>query len=238
MSDHHPLSPSAWSRWSTCPGSRDAEKGLPETRSEAAEEGSTAHEVLELSFLVSEYPSRCWRSIPGAVEEMGTALDLVYAGVALALELGRPQAYIEQRLTLRGPGGEALLYGTGDLVLVYPHTRTLAVIDLKYGTKHVRADSGQLKIYALAAADTLIDWEPTRISTTILQPRDGGRPVRTAHHTPEAMQAFRGEVYAAIAATEELDPPRVPGAHCYFCRAHETCEERRRQSIEADFAGL
>jgi hypothetical protein len=193
--------------------------------------------VLNLSLLLSEYSSSCWRSIPGANEEMGRVLDPICAAVALVIELGKPKVCIDERLTLK-LRGKPLLFGKGDNTLVYPDAKMISVLDLKYGKKHVKSDSGQLKIYALAAADTLIDWQPERYSTTILQPRDGGRAIRTATHSAEEMAKFRDEVYRAIEATENLNPVIVPGSHCSFCKACSLCDARKAQSIENDFADL
>ena len=236
-STHHPLSPSGWERWSTCPGSVDMERGLAGESSEAATEGTIAHEVFELSMLVSEQPSRCWQSVRRAVPEMGDLLDPIYSAAQSLIQPG-DRVFIEKCLTLRDRDGKALLFGTCDLCIVRDLERLIHVLDLKYGKHDVSPESGQLRIYALAARDTLVDWTPRKYHTTVLQPRGSGLPVRSAEYSQRQMYQFRQQVEKAVAATSEINPEIVPGHHCFFCKAHEECEVRRQYAIDLDFADL
>ena len=48
MGAHSVFGPSGSVKWLNCPGSINAEKGIPDTTSEFAQEGTDAHELSEI----------------------------------------------------------------------------------------------------------------------------------------------------------------------------------------------
>ncbi|VEH06366.1 phage-associated protein [Corynebacterium kutscheri] len=136
MPDQHALlSASGAHRWLACPPSATLEAGLPESSSQAAEQGTAAHALAEwklrrrLHGATSARPVSSWHDA-----EMDTLTDDYAAFVQERLrdvqhDCTDPQVLIEQRLDFSHivPGG----FGTGDCVIIAEPT--LQIIDLKYG---------------------------------------------------------------------------------------------------------
>jgi len=223
--EHHRLSPSSAHRWIACPASVQASAGFPDTRSDAAFEGSAAH-VLHDYALRHDRP---------AAELIGTTVDVdgvswtvdeeMAAHVQTSVDYVRsfPGALlVEQRFDLSPwiPGG----FGTADALLVGDGVATLP--DFKYG-KGVRVharENPQLMVYALGAwhaSGYLYDVDLFRL--VVSQPRldhfdEWTIPVRD-------LLAWGDDVLRPAVALATGDaPPFTPAEDaCRWCRAAPTC---------------
>lgn len=236
---HAELSPSSASRWVACPGSVALTRGLPDTSSAAADEGTDAH-TLAARCLTEGTDAAAYL---GETLPLGSVVDRDMAGYVQAFvntvrhtatSLGGPAIQVEKRVGIEAWTGEPDAHGTADVVLV--GSTELVVIDLKYGmgVQVFATNNLQLALYALPVLDrySLIrDIETVRL--VIHQPR--------LHHLdewtiPAAKLLEIGEMLKAAAErTRQPDAPLVPGeSQCKFCRAAGTCPAIRA-AVESEF---
>lgn len=206
---HHPLSPSAATRWMNCPGSVALLRTVPPRPSgPAAIEGTAAHALRERLLLGTIEPD------PDC-----PTTQLLMPGVARLRALREAGALmlIEHRVKLDPwiPGG----YGTADAV-VY-HRDKLLVNDLKFGLGVVDAEANdQLIIYALGCLTPKVRYITLEI--------DAPRARSSKWTTTRAELVARGaQIHAAALATESPEAPRLPGSRqCKWCDAAHVCPEK------------
>ena len=221
---HAILSPSSAKRWLLCPGSVSASAGIPDSKSEHAEEGTAAHWVGEQMLLGRwEFPDTAPNGVPITPDMIGYVkvyTDYVQRNEASGLEL-----MVEQQLPLQDLTGEVGAHGTADTVLVGPGY--LEVVDLKYG-RGVEVDPSdpQLGLYLLSAFDMLdaIYGPFKQLVTTIVQPRISSKP-KIHTWTLDQLAELRADVHAAAVVSRMSDAPRNPSTDaCRWCRAKTQCE--------------
>ena len=227
--DHALLSASGANRWINCTPSAYLEAQHPDDASDAAAEGTAAHELAEHKLrqhldLPTKRPVSEWDS-----EEMEEYTD-DYADRVMA-ELARareedPAAFLalEERLDFSHivPGG----FGTGDAVIV--GDGTLTVVDLKYG-KGVTVDAEgnpQMRLYALGALATYgMIYDIRTVRMVIFQPRIDN--ISVDEITVEDLVAWAEDVVrpaADLAIKGEGD--MAAGKWCQFCRHAPECPAR------------
>ena len=245
--EHAALSPSGAHRWLACPPSALLEQQFPDTTSEAAREGTLAHELAEVKarhyFFTVDFGRR---KLTAAItklkkqdlwqDEMMGYTD-VYADYlktsALAFP-GIPYAAVEKRLDLGTyiPGG----FGTADCILI--GGGTLQVIDFKYGKGvPVSAERNpQMMLYALGAYDAYKVLYPVeQVKLSIVQPRISSEPSEWECSLQELLGfgAYAKE-RAALAIKGEGD--FHPGEDtCRFCRARAQCRARAEENVRLAF---
>ena len=262
MSAHAPLSPSAAHRWTRCPGSLVLERGLPDTSSSYADEGTAAHTVAEAAI----------RAAPGALPafERGDRIDVGSSTVEVTDEmLEAVRTYHDDALEIIGPEplylsvegrlqigralglNEELCWGTSDIVALRADSE-LQVHDLKYGVgERVYAeDNEQLLLYAIGALDLL---EPvhdvTGVRMVVHQPRLNHLSewcitveelarrriiLRASAHLARDLLEVRDEGRAL----DYLDPSEKA---CRWCKAKASCPAlyaHIQATIGEDFADL
>ena len=237
MPDQHaPLSASGAHRWLACPPLATLEAGLPESSSQAAEQGTAAHELAEwklrrvLHDAPTTKPVSDWHDA-----QMETLTDDYVAFVQERLRdvwqaCADPQVLIEQHLDFSHivPGG----FSTGDCVIIAEPT--LQIIDLKYGQGvMVEAEQNpELMLCALGALDAFGSlYDITEVAVTIYQPRRSN--VSTWTISVVELEAWAEQVVkprAALAASG--DGEFAPGPWCRFCKLAPTCRTR----VEANLA--
>jgi hypothetical protein len=155
----------------TCPGSVVLSKDIPNTTSEFAKEGTVAHALAEKMLTFDAF------SPPGDI----TQNEGLYSG---DLEMYRHVSVYVEHVESLCNGRENTLYveeqvkvndnvwGTADAIVWDSETKTLYVIDLKYGAGiAVEVENNtQLKIYALAALLTM-GYSAKKVNVGIVQPR-------------------------------------------------------------------
>jgi len=229
MRAHALLSASSAHRWLHCPPSARLEETFENTTSVFAEEGTAAHALAEhkLRVFLGQKSQRPESDFDSADLQYYTDMYAEYAAELItAARAGckDPIVLLEQRLDYSCYVPEG--FGTGDLIIVADGI--LDIVDLKYG-KGVAVsaeDNPQMKLYALGALalfDSLYDIQVVRMS--ICQPRLEN--VSTYEITVDELTAWaekelRPKARLAISGEGEF----LPGEHCRFCRARQTCRAR------------
>lgn len=193
----------------------------------AADEGTAAHEVLECGLLGREVPSIASNGVKVTEEMCSHSLAaFTYVGGLCGVD---GQMLSERQLTMTLPDGTAIT-GTADVVVLPPDGKTVHVIDYKYGHGHVPADSPQLKIYGIAAAQ---EFNREVVHLHVIQPRDyTAKSPRSYHFTPAAQNEFCDEVSNALRLAHAAKPYAAAGTHCLRCPGRGHCDTLRTASLE------
>jgi len=242
---HALLSASGAHRWMNCTPSALLESQFPDTTSEAAKEGTLAHEMAEAKlqhlFNTQNYrKAKLTRTLNKIKKselyqpEMDMYTDDYVAYIRkAAMEFKKvPHIAIETRLDLRAyiPDG----FGTADCIMIGENT--LHIIDLKYGKGvPVSAENNpQLMIYALGALMRYrLLYHIDTVKISIVQPRIDN--TNSWELSARELAAFGETVkeLASIAIKGEGD--YKPGDWCKFCRARQQCRARADKNIELAF---
>lgn len=232
---HSLLSPSASHRWLTCTPSARIEAMFPDKSGEAAEEGTLAHRLAEISLrrmLGFISPDEASSMLMEAKTDGHYTIDMCdYVSFyvdAVNDEITRRDGEavgVEQKIFLSEfiPG-----YSVGTVDAFVARKGEVHIFDLKYG-KGVKVDSAhntQLMIYALGICDVYKKeiGDEAIITLHIVQPR------LNTHSTwqinmkelyewcdnvlkPNAIKAYMG------------DGDFVAGEHCRFCKANGVCRK-------------
>jgi hypothetical protein len=231
-----------------CTPSARLELEFSDTSSEAAKEGTLAHEVCEAKVLNYFFPGKLTKRQLNAKlkkfkehelwqSEMewhtNTYLDYIKAE-ALKFEVS-PSVNIEVRLDLTNYIPEG--YGTADCVLI--GSNRLEVIDFKYGKGvPVSAENNQqLLLYALGAYEKykmICKFETVKVA--IVQPRIADEASEFELSVTDLLR-FGEEVKAKAALAYEGKGEYNPSeSTCRFCRARATCRARADKNVELAFA--
>lgn len=244
---HALLSASSAHRWLACTPSARLEEQFPDTTSEAAEEGTLAHELAELKlrhhFFTTDFgrtkftratnklkKQPLWKDeMDGYTEEY---LDYVRSA-ALAYP-SEPHLDIERRWELAAYVPEG--FGTADSTLI--GGGRLHVIDFKYGKGvPVSAEKNpQLMLYALGAYETYkILYPVDSVRLSIVQPRLSDGTSDWALTLDELLEfGTYAKERAALAIKGEGE--FVPSAEtCRFCRAKAHCRARADWNVRLAF---
>jgi hypothetical protein len=234
--DHAELGPSSWDRWSNCPGSVALSRGLPNTSSYYAAEGSVAHEVADR--VLREEIANASQLLDQVFEIEGHSIivddemvDAVGEYVRIVREKAGEDAFLlpEQQVPIGQLTGETGAEGTSDAIII--SDKRMTVIDLKYG-KGVRVNAsgnGQGRMYALGALHKFgaVYDAIEEVEIMIVQPRleDG---ISSEVLTIGELEEFRDEVEIAagrVASSVQGDySTLVPGEkQCKFCPAAAIC---------------
>jgi hypothetical protein len=239
--------PSAAERWLNCPGSVALSAAIPPgPSSQAAREGTAAHQVAEAA-LRGERDPEDWGDVLVNVEgtgffvnkEMIDGVTLYVEGAANWRHAGTTE-YVEHRLSLSAldPGDPLLeqVAGTADHLLVDSLHKRLVIRDLKYGRGvEVRGDSKQLRLYALMALMTFPGaWD--EVVCEVTQPRlpDEDSRIKLVRYTPAELLDFVGFVYEAITVALGTNAPLKPdpsGGWCRWCPAASRCSALAQRAV-------
>jgi hypothetical protein len=219
------LRPSAASRWIACPASALLSKDIPPTPSgDAAMAGTAIHSLAETCYLFGEDPMK---SVGKTIHDVQLAewhcqmaqqhLDAIKDVESL---VGFKNIRVEEPLTYCNTFN-VTLKGTADVVGVGKDT--LVIADLKTGAAYVDEDSDQLKIYALAAINTLgIDWA-RNVELRIVQPRHGATRIHSIS-IDELKKWDETVLKPAIEAAQNPKSTPLPSEKsCQYCPAKLTC---------------
>lgn len=243
---HALLSASGAHRWLTCPPSALLEQQFPDTTSEAAAEGTLAHELAEaMARNYVDTVSFGKRKLTAAVnklkksplwqdEMMGYAdvyVDYIKT-VALAFP-STPYVALEKQVDLTAyvPDG----FGTADCIIVCGGV--LQVVDFKYGkgVPVAAEENPQMMLYALGAYEIYRLLYPIHeIRMAIVQPRLDN--LSEWHCSLEELLEFgeyvRGRAALAIKGEGDYHPDQQT---CRFCRARAQCRARAEENVRMAF---
>ena len=242
---HALLSASGAHRWLNCTPSARLEAQFPDTTSEAAKEGTLAHEIAEAKvrnyFQTLDY-GKAWKTKElaklkkrklYAPEMEGYTNDYVDYCRAAALEWENfPYIDVEKKLDLSGYVPEG--FGTADLILIGGNK--LRIIDLKYGKGvPVSAERNpQLMLYALGAYDAYsMLYDIQEVELSIFQPRIDNTSSWTV--SIKELMAFGELVKEKAAIAIKGEGEQTPGDWCRFCRACAQCRARAEKNVEFAF---
>lgn len=233
---HAVLSPSSAHRWFACPGSVRESAGIPDETSEAAAEGTFAHEVAALCFKRG-CDARAMIGHSDIVHTVDADMaDHLQVYLDDVRSVDAAQVWCEVRVSLAGITDE--VWGTLDYAAVERHRPVLHVWDLKFGAGVFVSseDNPQVMIYGLALLLTFPQAlaHVERVVFHVVQPRHH----QGQHNKPVEMSVAQlrawGEVMLreAVAAAKKPDAPLSAGEHCRFCRARPRCPELKRQTLQ------
>ena len=248
MSGHAELAPSAAHRWIRCPGSVPMSKGIGDTGSSYAAEGTWAHKLAEVRLdgreALTEEEIADLVGLTGETYDTAAMEEPVRYYVDYVKGLGG-DLFTEQRLSLAEITGEEGARGTADAVIL--RGSELVIADLKFGqgVKVDAVENPQLTIYAGAAVRTfapMMDEELAQIRLIIIQPRLDHVSEWTL--TPAELEArldtiskAAAEARREMAAEDTAEWHLCPGLpQCRFCPARGRCRELARFALTA--AGL
>lgn len=230
---HSNLGASNAHRWLYCAGSVEAERPIANTSSKFAQEGTTAHDLGELTLTTTDAALDHFEN-----QEMAGFVR-IYTDYVRALSVDADLVMIEERVDYSDwvDGG----FGTADAVVL--RGDTLHVVDLKYGmgVQVYAKDNPQGMLYALgsyAAVGHIADIKHVNIS--IVQPRLDHID-EWSISVPDLLR-WAEWVTQRAEATKEKDAPRVAGEkQCRFCRAKHNCKtlfKTTQEILLTDFDNL
>jgi len=220
---HAKLSASSSDRWLACPGCIRLSEGVEQTTSVYAEEGTKAHDLaakilLKEPFSIEEYD-------PNLINDVLVYTDYVES-------IPKDKILIEHKFNLSHLYPD--MFGTSDCTIYQAKTKTLHVIDLKFGKGiFVKAENNtQLLYYALGAFEEMK--VPIReVQMTIVQPRYKSEDKIRSHliHASD-LYDFSIDLIEGAKRTEDINAPLVKGFHCKFCPAKKICPEHTKTPNE------
>lgn len=248
-SNHARLSPSGATRWMGCPASLAAERGMPDKRTDHAQEGTAAHAVAEA---VLKAINPLWRGKRPEFQRL-TAADYIgetienwlitddmappiqqYIDAIMAIAGDYP-LYIECRVDFSHIVGIRNSFGTADAVVI--HGDELQIHDLKFG-RGVRVSAvknPQLMLYALGALRMFdLGHEFSTVRLFIHQPRlqhvsewsltvheliEFGRTAKAAAR--KAIQLFTLAEDGQMLDEKDFNPSE---SACRWCKAAAVCK--------------
>jgi hypothetical protein len=236
---HAKLSPSASDRWTVCTASVEACEGLPDISGPAAMEGTFAHAFYEACINAKTDPLKMEYKFDGyenEEKEMRRYMQLAYDHVRPALESEKTVVLSEAKVTI-----DPYCWGTADVIII--DGSGLEIVDLKYGTQPVPANSTQILVYAIGALHDfgwMADSDLETVTRTIIQPRanDDLGPVRSITVSVEELEKeFSERVYPALEAVRSGNTQFVASEKgCRWCKKKDTlegCDAFTQQTLAA-----
>ncbi|MEI3133028.1 MAG: DUF2800 domain-containing protein [[Ruminococcus] torques] len=245
--DHALLSASSAHRWLKCTKSARLEEQFPDTTSEAAKEGTLAHELAELKVRnyfkpgdVSKrkltFAIKKFKEDPLWDDEMlihtDTYIDYI-RDVSIKLP-ATPFVEVEKRVDFSDYVPEG--FGTADCIMIQGNT--LFVIDFKYGKGvPVSAEENpQMMLYALGAYEAckiLVSDRADSLRNCTAPPSgwNFGMGVQSGR-APEFGNYAKERATLAFAGEGEFAPGEKT---CRFCRAKKQCRARSDHNVKMAF---
>lgn len=210
------FTPSTADRWVNCPGSVKISQPLMGVyeQSEAAKEGEAAHWVAEQ--VARKLP------VPGITPQGVEVTDEMLEGAAIYAALLPDHAVLESHEScarIHPAMGKMRV----DAAFVTMATRTLTIVDYKFGFTNVDA----FENWQLLASVVGFDYEKGQdIELVVVQPRAIGEPpVKTWKITVEEYEGKWLPILKEAALEAVSDAPRTTsGRHCMYCPARHACK--------------
>lgn len=218
MNKHSKLSPSSAHRWLECTASVDAivQADLPETTSDAAEEGHRAHELAEICLtqniapLLYEGDREYDDEMRGHIEEYVNYIKKFHFFLK-GYEIKLPLFYS--------------LEDTGTADVIGLCAKELHIIDLKYGQGvfvEIK-DNPQLIIYAISALRMYSTFtEIENVVIHVFQPRMAN--IACCSYSLEELKVHENNIFKQAAITLTPTAQFKPSEHtCHFCAFKPQC---------------
>lgn len=244
---HAVLSASKAHRWLLCTPSARLEEQFPDTTSNAAREGTLAHELAEMKlrhfFQTKDFGRRKYNA---AVKKLRTEelwqdemeeYTEIYKDYIKTLAISfptEPYVAIEKKVDFSSYVPEG--FGTADCILLSGDT--LHVVDLKYGKGvPVSAEENpQMMLYALGAYQTYgFLYDIRNIHLVIVQPRLDS--ISEWECQLGELLNFADYVRERAALAIDGDGEFCQGEkQCRFCRAKAQCRARAEENVKLTFS--
>lgn len=242
-STHAKLAPSAAHRWMNCPSSIALSKGIPDTETPAAAEGTFAHDIAAICLERGVDAIKLEGRSDGVhhvdadmAENIQVYLDAVRA-VGLIFGVDVIRTLVEQRVRLAGLFDQ--IHGTADAIVFSDRGRRMDVFDLKFGSGVYVDVAGnpQLKIYGLGALLTYpkIAERCDVVGLHVVQPRHRVGPAwRHVELDATELVLWGCELQVAAQRAAQAGPGDnlAAGAWCKFCPAKTRCPALRDHATQ------
>ena len=232
--EHSEYSPSGMAAKILCPGSHLATKGIKSTSGLPAAQGTECHEWAEKLLLDTTAPmpdfkadwqEDCTRDMVGqalqVIEDLSLLDDDVQVHVEEVVDLGWISSVLFDM---------SQIYGTCDVLIYSPATKTLVVLDYKTGMGPVDPKwNAQLMIYALGAMG---GFEVDQVVIAVAQPRVY-EDLQTWNTTPDELTAWaKGELIPALVVMSQPGAPFCPGEkQCQWCLIKGWCQAQKTELL-------
>lgn len=211
---HSKLSPSSANIWVPCPGSIMLCDGLPDEETEAAREGTIAHE---------QAASALTGQTQVADEHVQFYLDYVREKIVNGGRL-----HVEQTISIKTIHNEC--FGTPDAFATFG-LDTVHVFDFKYGRGQVLAfKNWQLICYACGIHEMYPDLR--NFTLHIVQPRVFGEKIRAWTVSIEQLRPYFEELREAAKSAMTRFASCNPGTWCRYCKGRGECMALRDQTAK------
>lgn len=204
-----------------CPGKPNAEAGLAESNSDAAERGTNLHPYFRTTLDRSHLAPNDQNLLRWSDVHAERFLAEFRECAAITPDEPFIEAHeIDMLGIVPGHPDDVILWRAGDIA---------AVLDFKSGPGHVddAQDNYQLATYSANV------WhrQPFQIcGVAIIQPDALGPRMTSAIYTASDMPGVLTEIRKVRDATLPADAPRIPGeVQCKWCKAKASCEEYKAQ---------
>lgn len=228
---HATFSASGSERWLSCSGSIALCKGIKDKPSAYAQEGTTAHEVVEFIMKNDCSPSAVATArtrhptsmVHHAVDFYNHIVDIMPDGASLLCETKVELDFIEEGM-----------FGTVDAAIV-DLFGTLWVIDYKYGKGRAvdPKENTQMIFYALGIAHKY-DYNFENVKLAIAQPRiihkDGF--FRTWEVSIDNLIKWIDIFKTGVEKAKDPFAELTPGRWCWFCPAKDICPATNEERFE------
>lgn len=243
---HALLSASGAHRWLHCTPSARLEESLPDNKSEAADEGTLAHEISELKLRKAFIEPLSTRTFNNRLKKLqenplyqdemlrhtDTYVDYV-SGIAHGFPT-RPYIAVEKEVQYQAYAPEG--FGTSDCIII--GGSVMYVIDFKYG-KGVPVsawDNPQIKLYALGAYMAYAILFPiTTVKLVIIQPKLDS--ISEYEISLTDLRAWGESIKAIAEKAFKGEGEYIQGEHCQFCRAAAICRKRMDENLSLEECG-
>ena len=225
-----PNSASQMAKRKACPGSANAERGLPRIDTAWSDEGTLLHKHdanpdLDRSGLTTQQRGVLERN--SGLREAFLALELPRLGIASD---ARREIIREREFILSDYEGSPIIsHGMPcpahpDIIYWYPDYLVAIIFDSKFGRIPVEAAwlNQQLKFYFVTFCDY---YNPETVIVAITQPwQPKGNDFHSAEYSARNAPEFKQEIIDDIRATEPPDAPRRSSKDaCRYCAANGVC---------------
>lgn len=205
----------------------------PRPDSEASEEGTRAHELLQMSLVEGQQRVRGADNVP---PEMVAAVEVVQDFIENLYITRGPHLVVEVEQRFKFPQGIVAAHdaaGIADIMVVDYVDKEAWSIDFKYGAG-VAVEAERNPQLMFNAVGRLWRQPIKRVNCVVVQPRITHHPkgvVRQWACGPLELAEFQAEMEEAIAAAEQRDAPLTPGPWCRWCPAETVCPARERGAL-------
>ena len=219
-----------WGSKGGCPASVTLQASYPDTKSVPSEEGTAAHEALEMLIAGTPPDAIVGRTAKNEIvitKEMVDAACICsddIRAVRLAAS-GKVNVHSESILPMLSIA--AGMFGTCDCYIYDAATNTIYIWDFKYGFRQVSAyENLQMICYASGVIDKMVGPMPqARVVMRIVQPRAYGPPIDEWKTTVAELQPYLQQLRLGAAEALSAQPTVRSGSHC---RAPSPRSWRRR----------